>query len=243
MIGSVKDIRERIESDPALRVYSLTSQPFHLFQKDQNRWIYEISGNHELASVVMCEHPPIITIGREGSRQQIRFSHDELQHREWTIQYVARGGGTMLHVPGQLCLYPLIPLALIRRTPRQFLDELLDVVASVIRERGVEAAIDTERPGIRIRGRRVAHAGMAIRSGITAYGIVLNVNPDLELFEKIDCDGDTLAMTSLERELVTRVRPSSIRIDLVNSLSARLGYSRHSWFHSQNKPYANIDRT
>lgn len=229
-------------NEPALRVYLLGSLPHDQFLAFQRRLVYEIGGNSELASLIICEHPPVITIGREGSRRHVRLAPEELASREWRQRYVARGGGTMLFVPGQVCIYPILPLASLRITPAKYLGELLECVAGVVREHGVDTAIDSERPGIHVGDRRIAHAGIAVRSGITAFGVVLNVCPDLELFERIDCDGDPRPMTSLERESPTRVRTTGIRVELANAVAARFGYSRQSVFHSHNILHANAHR-
>ena len=233
---------ESESSEAALRVYLLGSLPYEQFLAFQRRLVYEVSGDPELASLVICEHPPIIIIGREGSRGHVRLSPEEMASREWRQRYVARGGGTMLHLPGQICAYPILPLDSLRLTPAKYLSELLDCVAGVVRRHGVEATIDTERPGIRVGDRRVAQAGIAVRSGVTAFGAVLNVCPDLELFERIDCDGDPRPMTSLERECPTRVRTAGIRVELANAIAARFGYSRQSVFHSHNILHANAHR-
>lgn len=239
----MSDGREQFESnDAALRVYLLGSLPYDSFLAFQRRLVYEVSGDPELASLVVCEHPPIITIGREGSRRHVRLAPEELASREWRQRYVARGGGTLLSVPGQVCLYPILPLAALRLNPAQYLSDLLECVAGVVREHGVAATIDPERPGLYVRDRRIAHAGIAVRSGVTAFGVVLNVCPDLELFERIDCDGDPRPMTSLERECPTRVRPAGLRVELANAVAARFGYSRQSVFHSHNILHANAHR-
>lgn len=229
-------------NEAALRVYLLGTLPYDQFLTFQRRLVYEVGGDPTMASLILCEHPPIITIGREGSRRHVRLAPDELARREWPQRYVSRGGGTMLHLPGQVCAYPILPLAEVRRSPAIYLADLLHCAAGVVRGLGIDVVVDGERPGLRIGDRRVAHAGISVRSGVTAFGIALNVNPDLELFERIDCDGDPRPMTSLERESPTRVRSSGIRVDLANAIAARFGYTRQSVVHSHNILHANAHR-
>ena len=92
---------------------------------------------------------------------------------------------------------------------------------------------------MRVGDRRVAHAGVAVRSGVSAFGVVLNACPDLELFEQIDCDGDPRPMTSLERESPLRVRPQAVRVLLAEAIAKRFGYPRQSVFHTHNILHAN----
>src|SRR5687768_9143003 len=61
-------------------------------------------------AVLICEHPPLVTIGRAGSRSQVQIATDELAKRQLTIRYVSRGGGAILHGAGQIAVYPIVPL-------------------------------------------------------------------------------------------------------------------------------------
>lgn len=223
----------------ALRVYLLGTLPFDSLLAFQRRLVYEVSGEPALASLVICDHPPEITIGREGSRLHVRPSPEQLAGREWRVRWVARGGGAMLHVPGQVCAYPVLPLAALGLTPAAYRDTLLAAAADVVRQQGAEPTIDENHPGVRIGDRRVAHAGLAVRSGVTAFGLVMNVNPDLELFDAVACDGDPRPMTSLERESPLRVRPAAVRLDLADVIARRFGYDRQSVFHTHTTFHAN----
>ena len=62
------------------------------------------------ATILLCEHPPLITVGRQGSWGDIRLTADQLRRHRLRVQWVSRGGGTILHGPGQLAIYPVVPL-------------------------------------------------------------------------------------------------------------------------------------
>ena len=70
-----------------------------------------VAGDRDSACLILCEHPPLITVGRQGSRGHIRFDTEELFVRGWPVRWVNRGGGCLLHLPGQLAIYPILPLA------------------------------------------------------------------------------------------------------------------------------------
>jgi lipoyl(octanoyl) transferase len=237
--GSGENAVDHRAADPALRVHFLGPLPYDSFLALQRRLAYEIGGDPSLASLIVCEHPPGITVGREGSRLHVRPTPDELAAREWRLRWVARGGGVMLHLPGQVCAYPILPLQTLKKSPAEYLAELHQCVADVVRKHGLEPRIEAARPGVWVGDRRVAHVGVAVRGGVTAFGAVLNVCPDLELFDGIACDGDPRPMTSLERECPTRVRLSSVRLDLAEAVAARFGYPRQSVFHTHNILHAN----
>lgn len=185
---------------------------------------------HETGALIVCEHPPGITVGREGSRRHIRLSQNELNARQWAVRWVARGGGVMLHLPGQVAVYPLVPLAIVGQTPAEYVRRLTETVASVARQFAPETVIDGTT--VTVRNRRIAHVGAAVRYGTTAFGAVLNATPDLDLFHGIYCDGDSRPMTSLARESPHQVRIPAVRQALVDAIAAAFGFTRVSVFHT-----------
>ena len=218
-------------TQPALTAYLLGCLEFDALLALQRRLVYDVGGDRDAGAVVVCDHPPGITIGREGSRVHVRRSLEELNSREWRVRWVSRGGGAMLHLPGQVACYPIVPLDRLRLTPAAYLAELQAVVLELLRDFDIAGTLDAERPGVRIRGRRVAHVGVAVRDWVSGFGIVLNVCPDLELFRDVHCDGDPEPMTSIQRETPNRVRLPAVRQRLVELLAARFGFGRVSVFH------------
>ncbi|MFM8218308.1 MAG: lipoyl protein ligase domain-containing protein, partial [Planctomycetaceae bacterium] len=57
--------------------------------------------------LLICEHPPAITIGRAGSRTHVGLTPGELAARELEVRWTNRGGGAVLHAPGQVAVYPV----------------------------------------------------------------------------------------------------------------------------------------
>jgi lipoyl(octanoyl) transferase len=216
----------------ALRAYLLGTLEFEAFLPLQRRLVYDIGGDRTDAAVILCDHPPGITVGREGSRAHIRPSPEDLHARRWPVRWLSRGGGTMLHLPGQVACYPIFPLAETGLTLTRYLDELQQVVIELLRDFQLTGTPDPEHPGVRVNGRRVAHVGVAVRDGVTCFGLVLNADPDLEPFRDVRCDGDPVPMTSLQREADGRVRVPSVRQRLLEIVAARFGFDRFSVFHT-----------
>jgi len=216
----------------ALRAYLLGTLEFDAFLALQRRLLYDTSGDRSSGSIILCDHPPGITIGHEGSRAHVRPGPDDLHARGWPIRWVSRGGGTMLHLPGQVACYPILPLDAIERTLADYLRTLQEVVVELLNDYHLAAAIDPEQPGVRVNDRRVAHIGVAVRDNVTAFGLVLNADPDLEPFRDVRCDGDLLPMTSLQREAAGRIRVPGVRQRLVELVAARFGFERVSVFHA-----------
>jgi lipoyl(octanoyl) transferase len=216
----------------ALSAYLLGRLEFDALIGLQRRLVYEVDGDRAAGTVILCDHPPGITVGREGSRAHVRPSPEELHARGWPVRWVSRGGGVVLHLPGQVACYPIIALDKLGMTPAAYLSELQSVVVDLLHEYDVRAEPDPDHPGVRVHGRRVAHVGVAVRSWVSCFGIVLNVNPDLEPFHDVHCDGDLLPMTAAQRETPGLVRIPAVRQRLVELVAARFGFERVSLFHT-----------
>jgi lipoyl(octanoyl) transferase len=179
------------------------------------RLVYDVSGDADAATVLMCDHPPSISIGRHGSIADIRLHADQLARTD--LHYVAHGGGTVPHGRGQIGFYPVLPLAAWGITPGEYVARLLRTTARVCRSFDVDAESDSESACVMVEGRVIAAAGVAVRSGVSTYGIVLNATPDLDDFAMVRFNNK--AMTSLHRESIMRVRLSDVRRRLLESLA------------------------
>jgi lipoyl(octanoyl) transferase len=219
----------------ALHAYMLGRVDLDALLARQDRLAYEVAGD-SFGALILCDHPTGITIGREGSRRHVRPGPKELHAREWPLHWVGRGGGAMLHVPGQIACYPVLSLDRLKMTPAAFVAAMQQLVVEVVQAYDLPAEADARQPGVRIRGRRAAHLGLAIRNGVSTFGIILNVDPDLELFYNIHCDGDPLPMTSLQRETTSRVRIAEVRQRLLAKIAERFGFGRVSLFHELPMP-------
>jgi lipoyl(octanoyl) transferase len=217
---------------PALRTYLLGRLPFEEFVALQRRLVFDVGGNRRSAALVICDHTPCITVGREGSRLHILATADELAAREWPVHWIGRGGGAMLHLPGQVACYPILPLDLVGLHVAEYIERLLSVALELMREYDVPAVADPDRPGVRVNGRRIAHVGIAVRDDVACFGLVLNVAPDLAPFRLVHCDGDSAPMTSLLRETSARVRLTRVRQQLIEIVGERFGFARNTVFHS-----------
>jgi lipoyl(octanoyl) transferase len=222
--------RDETGTGSALRAYLLGCLDFDSLLGLQRRLVYEVSGDRDCGAVILCEHPPGITIGREGSRLHVRTAPEELNARGWPIRWLGRGGGALLHLPGQVACYPILPLDQLGWTPARYLEELRGIVTEVLRDYTIPVELDGGR--LLVGGRAVAHVSAAVRNWVTCFGIVLNVAPDLEPFHEVQCDGNPVPMTSMQRSTSTRVRVPAVRQKRVDLVASRFGFRRVSVFHT-----------
>lgn len=197
----------------------------------QRRLVYEIGGQRERAALMFCEHSPTVTIGRQGSEDHIEYTEKELDQRGWPIYRVNRGDGCLLHVPGQLNVYPVIAIDAFGLSLTEYLDRLSNLVVDFFRGYGLMAEVERESGNILIGDRAIGQIGLAVRDWVAYYGLALNINPDLSLFRAVRCGGRAEPMTSLQRELRGPVRTAEIRQRILTSFRDALGLDRWSVLH------------
>jgi lipoyl(octanoyl) transferase len=213
-----------------LDVYLLGQVDFEALLALQRRLVYEVSGRRDRAALVLCEHESLISVGRQGSRAQIHFDPNELLLKRWPIRWVNRGGGCLLHAPGQLAVYPVLPLDRLQLDLPQYLNRLRRVLLDVVADVGIKNA-SADSHGVTIGGRLVAHLGVAVRDWISYFGAALNINPDLDPFRRVNCGGASEPMTSLERERRLAVNPTMVQQRVVERFMDRFELPRVTVHH------------
>ena len=215
-----------------LQVYLLGTVDFEAALMLQKRLLYDISGDRGQAALMLCEHPPLITVGRHGSRAHILFEPEDLRARRWPIRWVNRGGGCILHHPGQLAVYPILPLDRLGFTVTGYLQLLGRALQDLMEEFYLPRPALASPGGLFCGPRMLASFGVAVRDWVSYFGAYLNVQPPLDLYRKVRPPGRFGAepMTSLERERRGPVRPSLVRERLIEHCQRRFGFERIALF-------------
>jgi len=217
---------------PTLQVYLLGAVEFDAALAFQRRLAYDIAGDRSRAALILCEHPrPLITVGRHGSRAHILCDPGEIRARQWQVRWVNRGGGCLLHVPGQLAVYPVLALDHLGLGLQAFLERLQQVVVDVLAEFGVRGEMRPRHVGVWAGTRLIAGVGLAVRDWVSYYGAYLNINPALDAFRLVRCGGPAEGpMTSLERERRGPLRTSLVRQRFLEHFAVRFGFSQLAFF-------------
>ena len=216
-----------------LQVYLLGTVDFEEMLRVQRRLVFDVAGERARAALVLCEHPGGISVGRDGSREHIRCGPAELAARGWPVRWVNRGGGCVLHLPGQLAIYSVMALDRFGLGVQAYLDHLSAVLTDVLAEFDVTGTTTPGRTGVWVNGRRIAHVGVAVNDWVAYFGAALNVHADVELLKRVaDGRADEPPMTTMERERRAPVRAASVRQRLVEAFRAEFGFDRLSLFHT-----------
>lgn len=168
--------------------------------------------------LLLLEHPPVLTLGRNAHRTNILASDELLAKRSIAIHAIDRGGDVTYHGPGQLVGYPILDLRgefLGKKGPHLGAVEYVRWLEEVLSRTCAEYGVLTERvagrtgvwttPGGSVPAKKIAAIGVHISQGITSHGFALNVTTDLRDFQWIvPCGIAGAAVTSLEEEIDTR---------------------------------------
>jgi lipoyl(octanoyl) transferase len=217
-----------------LDVYLLGEVPFADLQQLQRRLRYDL-GEGGSGSLVLCEHPPTITVGRSGSRAHIVPDDDWLARRSLRTIWVNRGGGCVLHVPGQLAAYAIVPLDRLGLDLQGHLDRLTRTLLGVLSEFDLKGTTFPGHSSVFLGRSRVASIGIAVHQWVAYYGFTINVGPFLGPFRLLAEPGLNslpLYQTSMEARRQRPVPMAKVREALIRQFESAYGYPGHHLYTS-----------
>lgn len=179
-------------------------------------------------TLILVEHPPVITLGRAAADSDILLPAEELRKQGVEVHRITRGGLVTYHGPGQLVGYPIVHLYERARELKGFIRGLEEVFIELLaRHYRIEAEHDSSERGVWVEGtRKITAVGIAVKRRVTMHGFAYNVNPDLTHFNWIvPCGITDRGVTSLSRELGRDVSIEEAKEPLLESFCARFGYS------------------
>jgi len=166
--------------------------------------------------LLFCEHPHVITLGRNGNRKNLRASDHLLSQMNVTFHETNRGGDITYHGPGQIVGYPILDLTEHRRDVRWYVQQLEETMIRASADFGITAARVTDRHGIWVQSpageEKLAALGVHLSRWVTSHGFAYNVATDLRYFDLIvPCGIAGKRATSLERVLDRAVRADEVQ--------------------------------
>src|SRR5713101_6512275 len=165
--------------------------------------------------LLLCEHPHVITQGRNGKREHLLASEHVLRQKGVEFHTTDRGGDITYHGPGQLVGYPILNLGAIRRDVVWYVRMLEEVMIRATAEFGITAERVTGKTGIWVGDggaeEKLAAIGVHISRWVTSHGFAYNVATDLRYFDLIvPCGIAGRKATSLEKLLARTVKREEI---------------------------------
>ncbi|HWQ78715.1 MAG TPA: lipoyl(octanoyl) transferase LipB [Anaerovoracaceae bacterium] len=155
-------------------------------------------------TLLMLEHPPVITLGKRGVYSNIIVSKEVLEANGIRIFEVSRGGDVTYHGPGQIVGYPIIDLKDINKGVKDFVWGIEEVFIRLLKKQyGITARRDEKKyTGVWVGGEKITAVGIAVKHWVTMHGFAFNVNTNLAHYDWINPCGITdRGVTSLEKLL------------------------------------------
>jgi lipoyl(octanoyl) transferase len=156
-------------------------------------------------TLLLLQHPPVITLGRSAQVEHVLVSEEERRRRGVDLVQVSRGGDVTYHGPGQLVGYPV---RVVGRLVRNHVRAMTDSIVAVLTRLGIEAWWHEDRPGVWCAAGKIAAVGVDAKGGVAIHGFALNVSPRLDDFGMIVPCGLHAPVTSIAAQLGADATPS-----------------------------------
>jgi lipoyl(octanoyl) transferase len=191
--------------------------------------------------LLLCEHPPVITLGRSGKRENLLASEHVLRQKGVEFLATDRGGDITYHGPGQIVGYPILNLGAIRRDVVWYVRTLEEAMIRATAEFGITAVREPGKTGVWVdvaqsssalatrhsplaTSEKLAAIGVHISRWVTSHGFAYNVSTDLRNFELIvPCGIADRKATSLEKLLGRNVDEKEVSLRIAKHLGELLG--------------------
>jgi lipoyl(octanoyl) transferase len=195
---------------------ALAVQQKYFDQLVQNK-IQGIS-NDKLNKLLLCEHFPVITLGKSADEKNVLFANEQLELNGIELFHIGRGGDATFHGPGQITGYPILDLECFTSDLKHYMRQLEEVVIRTIADYGINGYRMEQFTGVWVdsildkKQKKIAAFGVKTSRWISMHGFALNVNTDLSYFAYINPCGITdKGVTSLQAELQEQVDMEQVK--------------------------------
>jgi lipoic acid synthetase len=172
-------------------------------------------------TIVLLQHPPVLSLGKCGSRQDILVSDEFLDKRGIPIVRTDRGGATAFHNPGQLVICVILSLAALNISIYRFVRQLEDVVMRVLADFGITGHTRHEYPGVWVADGNICSLGLSVSDRVSMHGLALNVNNSLHFLSYMSpCGIWGKGVTTMARVLQTDIAVEQVTPSLIKHFSS-----------------------
>jgi lipoyl(octanoyl) transferase len=196
-------------------------------------------------TLILVEHPPVITLGKSGKASNLLVPEDELKRRGVELFRVERGGDITYHGPGQLVGYPIFFIREAIAGVRAFVTQVEESLVRVLSAHGIAAKGQTSRrglgagtevperiqparperrrelTGVWVGNEKIAALGIAVSRRVSFHGFALNVNADLSAFQLINpCGLSDKGVTSMERVLGRKQSMPTVKHEVASAFES-----------------------
>jgi lipoyl(octanoyl) transferase len=192
----------------------------------------KIKGNNILNYLLFCEHPHVYTLGRNGKKENLLISEEQIRLINASYYHINRGGDITYHGPGQIVVYPIFDLEELGLTLKQYIENLEQIIIDCLADYNITAGrlagatgvwLDS---GIKGRERKICAIGVRISRFVTMHGLAFNVNTNLDYFNYINpCGFVDKGVTSMKEELKKEQSLDEVKQNLLKHFTQSLHLS------------------
>ena len=207
---------------PSCRVFHLGLIDYEEAFQLQNRLAEARKEERIQDSLLLLQHPPVVTMGKSGKVQNILDPQD-LAGRKIPVIHTDRGGDVTYHGPGQLVVYPILNLRPHKLGVPEYVWALEEMTIRLLARYGIAAERVEKMRGVWVGLEKIASLGVHLSRWISKHGLALNVNPDLDPFQLINPCGTGRRVTSMARLMGREISLEEVEKGMVQSFAEVFG--------------------
>ncbi|MCX8011109.1 MAG: lipoyl(octanoyl) transferase LipB [Ignavibacteria bacterium] len=186
-----------------------------------------------LDTLILLEHFPVYTLGKNSKDAHLLVGKDFLQKQSIEVFEIDRGGDVTYHGPGQIVGYPIIKLDELYLDIHRYLRDLEEVIILSLKDFGLNPSRDEDYTGVWIGKNKICALGVKVSRWVTMHGFALNVNTDLRYFDNIiPCGIFHKGVTKLESELKQKVDLEKVKEKIILHFADVFQYDSSDVFFS-----------
>lgn len=201
--------------------------PFDEAWERQRELAFRVERGEAPNTLVLCQHPTVITIGRNGTDANVLAARPLLEAQGVSVVPIDRGGDVTLHNPGQLVGYPIFNLTTLKPDLHWYLRTVEDAIIDTVGAYGITGDRVDGLTGVWVDGqRKVCAIGIHCRKWVVYHGFALNIVNDLREFQYIvPCGISDRAVTSIAAEASRPVTMDEVEATVVEAFHRRFTMS------------------
>jgi len=189
----------------------------------QHEWHAKVVAGFVDGVILSLEHPAVITFGRHAEPKHLHRDTASLAAEGVPVIATERGGEVTAHMPGQLVIYPILPLGAWGMGVRSYVGRLERSVIDLLHRYGLESQTREGYPGVWLGHAKICAVGIRVKSRTSLHGIALNICNDLSLFSAMmPCGIAGASVTRMADHLAEAPGVLSILPNLIQSLRENL---------------------
>lgn len=187
----------------------------------------KLAGGPTQNYLILCEHPPVFTLGKSGKRENILVTDEQMEAEFYQVN---RGGDVTFHGPGQLVVYPIFDLESLSIGVNQYIYLLEETIIDSLKHFGLAGERIEGAAGIWLKAkgilpdRKICAIGAKVSRMVTMHGLAININTQLNYFNKITaCGIEDKGVTSLQKESGREIPMEAYKTVFLESFAKTFG--------------------